>query len=131
MCPGPNSDVKMEVPMELSKAGYTHIDGTPKPQPISKPQFTLSELKAAVPAHCFDRNMLTSFGYLAWNLLVCSVLFYVAYVVLELTSLPLVFKVAGYLVYWFLQGSYMAGIWVITQETFENKFLLYLNAFDR
>lgn len=116
MCPGPNSNLKMEDPMELSKAGYTHVDGTPKPQPISRPQFTLTELKAAIPAHCFERSMVKSFGYLAWNLLVCSVLFYGAYVLLELMSLPLVFKVPAYLVYWFVQGSYMAGIWVIAHE---------------
>ncbi|KAJ6642198.1 Delta(12)-acyl-lipid-desaturase [Pseudolycoriella hygida] len=116
MCPGPDSNLKMEDRQELSKAGYTHVTGTPKPQPIPKPQFTLSELKAAVPAHCFERNMVKSFGYLAWDLLVCSVLFYGVYVVLELMSLPLIFKVPAYLVYWFVQGSYMAGIWVIAHE---------------
>lgn len=116
MCTGPNSELKMEDPLELVKAGYTHVDGTPKPQPISRPQFTLTELKAAVPAHCFERSMVKSFGYLAWNLFVCCALFYGAYVVLELMSLPLVFKVPIYLAYWFVQGSYMAGIWVIAHE---------------
>jgi omega-6 fatty acid desaturase (delta-12 desaturase) len=106
----------MDDPIELSKAGYTHIDGTPKPQPIPKPQFTLAELKAAVPAHCFERSMVTSFGYLAWNLLVCIVLFYAAYLLLEVLSVPLVLRVPAYLAYWFVQGSYMAGIWVIAHE---------------
>lgn len=106
----------MDDPIELSKAGYTHIDGTPKPQPIPKPQFTLAELKAAVPAHCFERSMVKSFGYLAWNLLVCTVLFYATYLLLEVLSVPLVIKVPAYLAYWFVQGSYMAGIWVIAHE---------------
>ncbi len=116
MCPGPSSNLKIEDPLELSKAGYTHIDGTPRPQPISKPSFTLSELKAAVPAHCFERSMVKSFTYLAWNLFVCAALFFSGYVVLELTSMPLVLKVPAYLLYWFVQGSYMTGIWVIAHE---------------
>ncbi len=83
---------------------------------ISALQFTLTELKAAVPAHCFERSMVKSFGYLAWNLFVCTALFFAAYYLLEVLSLPMVLKVPAYLAYWFVQGSYMAGIWVIAHE---------------
>lgn len=102
--------------MELSKAGYTYVDGTPKPQPLSKPKFTLKELKAAVPPHCFERSMLKSSLYLAGNIFVCAVLFFGAYAALELKPVPFAWKVLGYLIYWFVQGSYMTGIWVIAHE---------------
>lgn len=116
MSPHQKSTLERENLQELIKAGYKYVDGTPTPQPISQPPFTLSDLKAAVPSHCFERSMITSFGYLAWNILVCSILFYGAYVVLEQHSLPLKITVPGYLLYWFLQGSYMTGIWVIAHE---------------
>lgn len=102
--------------LQLVKAGYKYVDGTPLPQPIAKPHFSLSELKAAIPSHCFKRNMTKSLGYLAWNLFICSILFFGAYVILELHSLPLLITVPGYLAYWFLQGSYMTGLWVIAHE---------------
>jgi len=116
MSPNPESTLESDHFRELIEAGYKHVDGTPQPQPITKPTFSLSDLKAAVPVHCFERSMLTSFGYLAWNILVCGILFYGAYVVLEQHSLPLKITVPGYLLYWFVQGSYMTGIWVIAHE---------------
>lgn len=101
---------------EHTKAGYKYVDGTPYPQPISKPNFSLSDLKAAVPVHCFERSMIISFGYLAWNILVCSILFFGAYFLFEMHPLPLKITIPGYLLYWFLQGTYMTGIWVIAHE---------------
>jgi len=116
MCPGTISGIKLEDSTDLIKAGYIYVDGTPKPQPIRRPEFTLSEIKAAVPAHLFERSTVKSFGHLAWNLFVCIVLFYIGYIVMEVMSLPLVLKVPACLIYWFLQGSYMTGIWVLSHE---------------
>ncbi|KAJ6635255.1 Omega-6 fatty acid desaturase, endoplasmic reticulum isozyme 2 [Pseudolycoriella hygida] len=99
---------------EHTKAGYKYVDGTPMPQPLSKPQFSLSELRAAIPSHCFERSMAKSFGYLAWNLFVCSCLFYGANAVLENSSLLV--AIPGYFAYWFLQASYMTGLFVIGHE---------------
>ncbi|KAJ6643919.1 Omega-6 fatty acid desaturase, endoplasmic reticulum isozyme 2 [Pseudolycoriella hygida] len=101
---------------ELKKAGYEYVDGTIVPQPFSPPQFTLTELRNAVPAHCFERNTLKSFGYLIFDLLLVTSLFCCAYFVFEQRSLPLCCQFFGYLTYWFLQGSVLLGIWVIGHE---------------
>lgn len=116
MSPRQNSPSKMEDLPDLTAAGYKFVKGAPQPPPILQPKFTFADLKAAIPAHCFQRSMAKSFSYLAWDVIVCSVLFYGAYNVLELMPLPFVVKVIGYLAYWFVQGSYMTGLWVIAHE---------------
>lgn len=101
---------------QLIKAGYQYIEGTPKPQPISRPQFTLTQLKQAVPPHCFQRSTIKSFGYLTLDFVIVVSLFSGAYFILEQWHLPIHFKIAGYCLYWFLQGSILFGVWVLGHE---------------
>lgn len=100
----------------LKNAGYQHVDGTIRPQPLSRPQFTLAELRNAIPPHCFDRSMLKSFGFLTLDLVIIISLLGCAYVFFEQRSLPLHLLIVGYLAYWFLQGSFLFGIWVLGHE---------------
>lgn len=101
---------------ELAQAGYIYVHGTPRPTPLSKPKFTLDDLQAAIPPHCFERNLIKSFTYATFNIFICCALLYGAYVGLEKTKLPFTITVFGYLVYWFLQGSHMMGLWTIGHE---------------
>lgn len=101
---------------DLIKAGYQYVEGTLVPQPISRPPFTLNELKNAIPPHCFERSMLKSFGYLALDFVIVSTLFYSTYVLLEQWSLPFYCQLVGYPIYWFLQGSVLFGVWVLAHE---------------
>lgn len=100
----------------LLKAGYIHIEGTLMPQPISRPQFTVTELRSAIPVHCFERSTVKSFGYLTLDILMIISLLCCAYAVLELQSLPLYGELIAYPVYWFIQGSFLFGIWVLAHE---------------
>lgn len=109
-----NSSVQLNDDLDkLMKAGYEYVEGTLVPQPISRPQFTLTELRNAIPSHCFERSMLKSFGYLALDLVIVSSLLYCAYVLFEQQWLPFHCRLVGYLIYWFLQGSFLFGVWVI------------------
>jgi len=101
---------------KLMKAGYEFVEGTLIPQPISRPQFTLTELRNAVPAHCFERSMVKSFGYLALDIVIITSLLYSTYFMLEQHSLPTFCQFFGYPIYWFIQGSFMFGIWVVGHE---------------
>ncbi|KAJ6643918.1 Delta(12)-acyl-lipid-desaturase [Pseudolycoriella hygida] len=101
---------------KLKEAGYEYVDGTIVPQPLAHPRFTLTELRNAVPAHCFERSTLKAFGYLTIDLLLVTSLFCCAYFLLEQRSLPLCCQFVGYLTYWFLQGSVFFGVWVIGHE---------------
>lgn len=100
----------------LRKAGYQNVDGALLPQPLSQPEFTLSELRNAIPPHCLVRSTWKSLGYLTLDLVIISSLFGCAYVVLEQISLPFYLKIFGYVTYWFLQGSFLFAIWVLGHE---------------
>ena len=46
-------------------ASFETIGKTPRP--TDDPPFTLKDLKAAIPSHCFERSTLKSFSYVAWD----------------------------------------------------------------
>ncbi|KAF1784953.1 Fatty acid desaturase domain [Phytophthora cactorum] len=97
---------------ELAEAGYKHVEGAPAPLPLDLPHFSLRDLRAAIPKHCFERSFTTSTYYMIKNLLTCAALFYAA-TYIDQTGY------AAYLlwpVYWFFQGSYLTGIWVVAHE---------------
>lgn len=99
------------------EAGYEHVDGTLLPQPMEQPKFTLTELRNAVPAHCFERSIVKSCGYLALDIVIITSLLCCAYVLLEMQDrLPVYCQFFGYAVYWFCQGSFMFGLWVLAHE---------------
>eukprot|EP00126_Sphaerothecum_destruens_P005750 Sdes_comp19019_c0_seq1m9565 len=84
---------------------------------LKAPPFTLSQLKAAIPSHCFVRSYLTSLRYLFVDLLALSVFGYVAYRYID--TIPdqyLTIWLACWGLYWFLQGSVMTGLWVLAHE---------------
>uniref|UniRef100_A0AAV1V6T5 Fatty acid desaturase domain-containing protein n=1 Tax=Peronospora matthiolae TaxID=2874970 RepID=A0AAV1V6T5_9STRA len=97
---------------QLAEAGYKHVEGCPAPPPLELPHFSLRELRAATPDHCFERSFTTSMYHLAKNLLTCGALLYVA------TRLDDLGAIAYLLwpVYWFLQGTYLTGVWVIAHD---------------
>lgn len=106
-----------EKPMESwIKAGYEHVKGTLTPQPISRPKFTLTELKNAIPAHCFKRSMIKSFGYLTLDLVIIISLLCCTYITLEKHHLPLLGQVILYSIYWYVQGIFLFAIWVLAHE---------------
>lgn len=99
----------------LAEAGYVHREGAPAPLPLALPQFALKGLRAAIPPHCFERSLMTSTYHLIKNLLICGALFYGASFI-DSVPAPAAVRYALWAVYWFLQGSYLTGIWVIAHE---------------
>ncbi|TYZ64142.1 hypothetical protein PybrP1_004435 [[Pythium] brassicae (nom. inval.)] len=97
----------------LAAAGYTHVEGAPAPLPLDLPQFSIRDLRAAVPAHCFERSFLRSTYHLAKNAAICGALFYGATFI---DAAPSAARLALWPVYWFFQGSYLTGIWVLAHE---------------
>lgn len=97
----------------LAQSGYTHVEGAPQPLPLDLPHFSIKDLRAAIPAHCFERSMVRSFYHLAKNLVVCGALFYAATFI---DQTPLFARLALWPLYWFFQGSYLTGVWVIAHE---------------
>ncbi|POM65500.1 Fatty acid desaturase [Phytophthora palmivora] len=97
---------------QLAEAGYKHVEGAPAPLPLDLPHFSLRDLRAAIPKHCFERSFITSTYYMIKNVLTCAALFYAATYIDQTGN-------AAYLlwpVYWFFQGSYLTGVWVVAHE---------------
>ena len=92
---------------------YKTLKKTPKP--TETPPFTLKELKACVPAHCFERSTSKSFFYLAVNSLAAWIL----YVLSSYIDHPYVPTFVSYLlwpIYWICQGCVCTGLWVLAHE---------------
>ncbi|CAH1454252.1 unnamed protein product [Lactuca virosa] len=49
-----------------------------KRAPTSKPPFTLADIKKAVPPHCFERSLIRSFSYIAYDLTLVWILYHLA-----------------------------------------------------
>ena len=84
--------------------------------PLEKPKFTLSDIRNAIPKHCFERNLFTSLTHLASDIALVAATFYVGYNYLSGNSFPLWVNVLLWPAYWYLQGAFLTGIWVLAHE---------------
>lgn len=88
--------------------------GTVKRAPSSKPPFTLSDIRNAIPKHCFNRSLLRSSSYLFVDLFFSFLFYYVA--AMHIPRLPTSLSYIAWPIYWILQGSVQMGLWVIGHE---------------
>ncbi|XP_071701282.1 fatty acid conjugase FAC2 A-like [Rutidosis leptorrhynchoides] len=81
---------------------------------ISKPPFEYSDLKKAVPPHCFKHSLFRSFKSLFRDIFIMCTLFYIS-----INYIPLLPKPISYVVwpiYWSFQAVIFGGIWGIGHE---------------
>jgi len=91
--------------------------------PYAKPPFTLSQIKKAIPPHCFKRSVLRSFSYVIFDLTIAFLLFYLATNYIDLLPKPL--PHLAWLIYGFVQGCVLTGIWVLAHECGHHAFSDY------
>jgi omega-6 fatty acid desaturase / acyl-lipid omega-6 desaturase (Delta-12 desaturase) len=85
--------------------------------PVAPPPFTIGELRAAIPKHCFERSALTSFKYLFVDIAIMCVLFAAAnHIDTVFSSSPYIVRAVAWVTYWVLQGCIMTGMWVVGHE---------------
>ena len=91
--------------------------------PADKPDFTVKDLRRAVPKHCFEKNHFMSFAYLIVDAAIIAALFFTARFFDDNITKDGIFGVyapyARYVMwcaYWAVQGSVMTGMWVIGHE---------------
>ncbi len=97
--------------LAVPPAGFSGLEG--KALVLSKEDYpSKGEVMRVIPRHCFDRNTVTSFTYLAMStfLLIGSGLLMNAFVPVRLAFLPL------WLAYAFANGTVAFGFWVIGHE---------------
>ena len=91
----------------------------------NKPPFTVSDIRAVIPAHCFNRSIITSLFFLAKDivvltLLVASTRYYDNAVVPAWASLFL------WPLYWVCAGCVGTGLWMLGHECGHHAFSDYL-----
>ncbi|KAL8257960.1 hypothetical protein R6Q59_030001 [Mikania micrantha] len=91
--------------------------------PTEKTPFEISDLKKAIPPHCFKRSLATSSYYLLRDIAICYTFYHLAS-----NYIPLVPKPLRYIVwplYWFCQGTSFMGIWSIGHDLGHHAFSEY------
>jgi omega-6 fatty acid desaturase (delta-12 desaturase) len=86
------------------------------PAPITLPNFTLADLKAAIPKHCFEKSNFTSMRYVFQDLTMAYILYYASTFI---DGIGAHYSFAPYVLwpmYWWWQGAVLTGIWVIAHE---------------
>ncbi|ORY01405.1 hypothetical protein K493DRAFT_312457 [Basidiobolus meristosporus CBS 931.73] len=83
------------------------------PKSFQPPNFTIKELRDAVPAHCFERDTFRSFTYVVVDVSIVMLLFYAATFI---DTLPVALRYIAWPVYWFVQGIVGTGVWVLAHE---------------
>ena len=81
------------------------------------PDYTIKQIRDAIPPHCFKRSALRGFAYIARDMLLLASTFYVFhnYATSEyVRSSRLRFGL--WVLYGFLQGLFATGLWVIAHE---------------
>lgn len=106
----------------MSIPPLTKKDAT-KRVPCSKPPFTLSQIKKAIPPHCFQRSVLRSFSHVVSDLTISIVLYHLATSFIPHLPSPLSFL--AWLLYWAIQGCVLTGVWVIAHECGHHAFSDY------
>lgn len=82
--------------------------------PCEPPEFTIGTLRKAIPAHCFERSALRSYGYVAVDMILIA-LMYKATTYFSAAPWPVEALILWPL-YWFFQGAVATGVWVIAHE---------------
>lgn len=78
------------------------------------PNFSIKEIREAIPAHCFERDTLKSFSYVAYDLSICAAL---AYAASFINTIPNYWaRVLLWPCYWVAQGIVATGVWVLAHE---------------
>nr|ALA48975.1 delta-12 fatty acid desaturase 2 [Umbelopsis isabellina] len=78
------------------------------------PNFSIKEIREAIPAHCFERDTLRSFSYVAYDLSIIAAL---AYAASFIDTIPYSWaRVLLWPCYWVAQGIVATGVWVLAHE---------------
>jgi len=102
--------------VDTAKDEYTGLLDT-YGNPFTPPDFTIKDIRDAIPKHCFERSAITGYAYILRDIACLATTFYLFhnFVTPEyVPSTPLRFVLWG--IYTALQGLFGTGLWVIAHE---------------
>ena len=81
------------------------------------PDFTIKQIRDAIPAHCFERSALRSLSYAARDLVSVAIVFLLFHMTLTPENVPSkILRGVGWALYTFIQGCFGTGVWVLAHE---------------
>ncbi|KFA65098.1 hypothetical protein S40285_03105 [Stachybotrys chlorohalonatus IBT 40285] len=110
------SSVDIDAAKDTAKPNYGRLVDTYGNE-FTPPDFTIKDIRDAIPKHCFERSALTGYSYVLRDMACLATTFYIFhnYVTPEtVPSFPA--RAALWTVYTFLQGLFGTGLWVIAHE---------------
>nr|ABC00769.1 delta-12 fatty acid acetylenase [Crepis alpina] len=87
------------------------------------PPFTVSDLKQAIPPHCFKRSVIRSSYYIVHDAIIAYIFYFLADKYIPILPAPLAYL--AWPLYWFCQASILTGLWVIGHECGHHAFSDY------
>lgn len=78
------------------------------------PDFTIKEIRDAIPAHCFRRDTFRSLTYVLHDFAIIGALFWAATYIDQVPNVYL--RILLWPLYWIVQGIVGTGVWVIGHE---------------
>ncbi|KAF7548516.1 hypothetical protein G7046_g8657 [Stylonectria norvegica] len=94
----------------------TLVVEAPKLETIAGPEFPdIQTIKNAIPAHCFEPSLFTSFYYVFRDLTVIGALGWAALTFIPAINDP-VYRMAAWMAYGFVQGLFCTGLWIMGHE---------------
>jgi omega-6 fatty acid desaturase / acyl-lipid omega-6 desaturase (Delta-12 desaturase) len=85
--------------------------------PREAPNFTLADIRNAIPKHCFERSALKSLSYVAIDAAISLVLFYCASTFITEAYVPALWmRAILWPIFWYALGTVLTGIWVLAHE---------------
>jgi omega-6 fatty acid desaturase (delta-12 desaturase) len=81
------------------------------------PDFTIKQIRDAIPAHCFKRSAARGLGYVARDVASLAATFYIFHNYVTPEYIPsTAVRAALWTVYTFVQGLFGTGLWVLAHE---------------
>ncbi|RLV96481.1 hypothetical protein JA1_000001 [Spathaspora sp. JA1] len=89
------------------------------------PDYTIKDILSVIPAHCYERRVLTSFYYVFRDIFCMVTLGYVANNYIQYLPQNNLVRFAAWAVYIWFQGLFGTGIWVLAHECGHQAFTDY------
>lgn len=109
-------DTKLSDQLLNSEAQYGRLIDTYGNE-FQVPEFTINDIRAAIPKHCFERSAARGLMYVArdiFSLAITFALFHTFWTPVNVPSNAV--RAAGWAIYTFIQGCFGTGLWVMAHE---------------
>ncbi|CAF9931312.1 Oleate hydroxylase fah12 [Imshaugia aleurites] len=81
------------------------------------PDFTINDVRAAIPKHCFERSAARGLMYVARDICSLAITFALFHTLWTPANIPSTsVRAAGWALYTFIQGCFGTGLWVMAHE---------------